>query len=100
MVRFKLPGLFRINAKIGGEFHWATHTFGYVYKCAIGSDCRIECRKEVIIGRKPPFPGTVSPVRVVRDGIAKRAEDNTLLCQRFTVSGGDRYRVKDGVNRH
>ena len=45
---FKLTGIARIDAEVGGEFHGTTHALGYIDERTVGEDCTVESRKVIV----------------------------------------------------
>ena len=45
---FELPGIARIDAEVGGEFHGTTHAFGNIDERTVGEDCAVESRKIIV----------------------------------------------------
>ena len=44
----ELPGIARIDAEIGGEFHGTTHALGNIDERTVGEDCTVESRKVIV----------------------------------------------------
>ena len=90
----------RIDAEIGRELHWATHTLRDVAERAIRKDCRIECRVEVVGIRHHRAQILTHQLGIIPNRLRHRAEDDSLLGQSLLKGGLHRGRVHHRINRH
>ena len=84
---FELTCIPCIDTEIGTQFHRTAHTFGDVDKRAVAEYGTIQGRKEIILIRYDGTQILTHQVWMLLDGLADRAEDDTLLTQ-FLLEGG------------
>ena len=86
---FKLSGFFCIDTEIGRQFHWATHTLRHINKRAVRCHRRIQRGKEIVIPRDDGTEVFFYQFWMIVDGLAERAENNTLFRQLIAVGRRD-----------
>ena len=94
----KLTCVTGIDAEVRAELHGAANTLGNINKRTIAEHSRVECCKEVIFVRHYCSQVLTHQVAVLLDGLANRAEDNTLFAQLLLKGGLYRYAIHDSIN--
>ena len=96
----KLPGVARVDAEIGREFHGAAHALGDVDERAVGEHGRVE-GGEVIVGVRHDHTEVFAhQLGVFAHRFGERAENNTLLLQAFLEGRLHRHGVHHRIDGH
>ena len=89
-----------IDTEIGTQLHRATHSLGNIHKGSVTEDCRVECRKEIILVRNHRTQILAHQFGMIPDRLTYGAEYDTLLLQFLPESGLHAHRVHDRIHGH
>ena len=95
----ELPGVLRVDAEVGRQFHRAVNAGRDVDERPVGKDRRIQRRIEIVGIGHDGAEIFAHQLRMVLQRLGDRAEDDAVALQLLLEGGGDRDRIEHGVDR-
>src|SRR5687767_2830494 len=95
---FKLSRLRIVDSEVGRKLHRTANSPGNKAKGAIGENCTIKRRKEIVVCRNNGTEILFDQIRIIPDCFGKRTKDDAMLFELLFVGGRYRNRVEDRIH--